>query len=300
MIDSLKRIDSLLPLTPSRGGHWLFPRCGKSVKYISMVLFILFGMRAFTQVYPYKDGFSTDPAGQPPPGWSGDAVVYLNHGDNGARALAGHITSIFTEQNSITPVIGSLTPHSVLTFYYRVVDQYIYPSTGTTYYAGDSFNTQLSVNGGAYQTVLAITDSNHTPDLNFVQQKVYIGGFVGDTVHIQFNFIFGGTGGGYYVDIDSMAVYEDPTAAIGNVDGDLGASIFPNPAAIGQGCTVHLDNTEHEAVNMEIFDAVGRSIYRNSVLNPSGTHIGLDWPVGLYYIRLNSKEKTVTRKLVIE
>src|ERR1019366_8565662 len=137
---------------------------------------------------------------------------------------------------------GPLTAHSMLVFYYRVVDQYIYPSTGTTYYAGDSLNTQITVNGATYQTVLSITDSNHTPNLNFKQQKVYIGQFAGDAVHIQFAFHFGGTGGGYYVDIDSMAVYDDPQAAINNVEEDMGLKIYPNPCKAGNGCTLSLDN----------------------------------------------------------
>ncbi|HWB65114.1 MAG TPA: T9SS type A sorting domain-containing protein [Chitinophagales bacterium] len=264
-------------------------------KVFFLLVLLAVQLSALAQTYPYYKGFSAEVSGTAPTGWGGNEPVILGHGPDYTKALAADVSSTGNTDTAITPLIGPLTAQSTLIFYYRILDQYLYPYTPTTFGAGDSVNVQVSVNGGAYETAFAITDSNHSTNLQFTYKKVALGQWAGSAVNIRFLYRFGGNGGAYYVDIDTLLVKDEFTTAVPLVqDENNGMEVYPNPCSTSTMCIV---NFEDAGEKLRVYDLSGREIYSSEIIKGSNlvTIPVESWPDGIYFLHAGS----LTRKLIV-
>ena len=117
------------------------------MKHILLLATLLFSMGAWAQTYPFAEGFHGQPSGQVPSGWSGDIPVLSYHGLNEEKSLAAEIGGADLVDSIISPLIGPLTNVSTVSFWYRIIDKNIYPSTPTTLGAGDKVEVFISNDG---------------------------------------------------------------------------------------------------------------------------------------------------------
>lgn len=80
--------------------------------------------------------------------------------------------------------------------------------------------------------------------------------------------------------------------------------VYPNPSKSGV-FNVRISTTESSLVTLELFDVLGKSIYKEQLSNQIGARIikigeGLQLKTGVYILKVNSNGKTTNKKLIIE
>ncbi len=257
------------------------------------LLLILFTLNSLAQTYPFAEGFEGLPSNQPPTGWGGSMKVLVNHGINDYKAICARVSSAVQVDSSITPLIGPLTTSSVLSFYYRIIDQNIYPSTPTNLDSGDSIEFLLSADSVNYQVVYLITLDNHNTSFNFIKKKVFLSQFAGSSVNFKIRCHFG-TGAGYYVDIDTVVVKDEPQTGVEDLNEDVSFSLYPNPA-VSQ-FTIH-SSQMNDSKDLVVFNSLGQTVLQSKIQNlKSKIDLPANWFPGLYFVQLGN----TTRKLIIE
>ena len=257
---------------------------------VTFLLWLL-ALSAVAQTYPYSENFTLQVSNQVPSGWQGDVKVLLAHGTNDSKALAAKLSSTTTTAQVSTPLIGPLTSSSALTFFDRIVDQQIYPSTPTNLVTGDLFTVQLTTNGSTYQNVLQIDENNHNPNLNFVKKKIFLSQFAGDTVHLKFNFTYANNAG-YFVDVDSVQVKDEAGTGVNDLSAPGEVSMYPNPVLAGS--AVILTGSTEQELSFTICDLSGRLVYFGRMQSITTIPAGSLTP-GLYLLTAGN----TTRKLLI-
>lgn len=166
------------------------------------------------QTYPFIDGFEsytnfTTLGTQG--GYLSDMSIYQTHGMGSSKGLISQISNFNTRDTTVTPLIGPLTATSRLTFYYRIVDQSLYPATATALGSNDKveiFAGNQSL--GLYQSIYSITQANHTASTAFKKVAIPVGALAGQSGNLKI-VITKGTATDYFVDIDSLVVMDSVT-----------------------------------------------------------------------------------------
>ncbi len=262
------------------------------------LLFILFiSLKTFAQTYPFAEGFDGMPGNQPPVGWGGSMKVLLNHGINDLKGLSARVSSGVTVDTSISPLIGPLTATSALSFRYRIIDQANYPSTPTNLVGGDMVEVLLSSDSVNYQTILQIDENNHNPTFNFNTKKIYLQQYAGQNVQFKFRCTYG-TGASFFVDIDTVRVFNDPQSGIDELSGAGSAfKIYPNP--LNQASTTDLQlqvSSNLIGTDYRLTNILGATLLKGKV-NEGVNQLPVgNLPSGIYFIQV----ATLTRKLIIK
>jgi len=262
------------------------------VKQLLFVSLMLLVCQVWAQTYPFGEGFEGLPSGQVPAGWGGSMKVALAHGRDDSKGLIAKLSSTIRQDSTITPPVGPLNSQSVVSFYYRVVDQNIYPSTPTVLDDGDTIDFFISTDNQNYEQVHSINKSNHATNLNFVRRQIWLGPYSGSNVTLKVRCRFG-SGGGYFVDFDTISFRNDPQAAIAELNDDAALRVYPNPCNYATGCHIQVD--AGEAAELLVLDIAGRVVYRAENFT-KGTLPANGWQPGLYFVRAG----TTTRKLIVE
>ena len=220
--------------------------------------------------------------------------VLSNHGINDLKAICARVSSAVTLDSAITPLIGPLTSTSVLSFQYRIIDQSIYPSTPTNLDDGDSIEILISTDSVNYHTVFLITDNNHNTSFNFVKKKVFLSQYAGSNANFKIRCHYG-TGTSFYVDIDTIAVKNEPQTGIGNLGNETSFSLYPNPTS-SQFTVCSLQSFTGGENSLKVYDISGREIHSQVVIYDNFQLPASNWSSGVYFVQIGN----LTRKLIVE
>ncbi len=264
------------------------------MRIITALCFILFSLQPFAQTYPYGEGFEGMPNTQVPVGWGGSMKVLSNHGINDLKAICARVSSAVTLDSAITPLIGPLTSTSVLSFQYRIIDQSIYPSTPTNLDDGDSIEILISTDSVNYHTVFLITDNNHNTSFNFVKKKVFLSQYAGSNANFKIRCHYG-TGTSFYVDIDTVAVKNEPQTGIEDLSNETSFSLYPNPTS-SQFTVCSLQVFSFKKTYLNVYDVSGREIHSEVFTSAYCQLPTANWQPGIYFVQIGN----LTRKLIVE
>ncbi len=257
------------------------------------IVFLIFCAPLFlsAQIFPFDEGFTGIISGTLPSAWSGDMKVQADHGLGDMKGMTADISSADHEDSAITPWIGPLDNHTEFYFWYRMVNQNIYPSTEKHLTANDLFTISYSTDSVNYTPLYTIDSSNHLPTLNFTKVTFPINTLGGQVVKFKFFCRFG-TGPSYFVDIDSIKVRPDLNSGIQNPnDQKTFFSIYPNP--VSSVCYLHFaDNALHE---VELADITGKILFKMPIAQSVEIPVS-DLQSGIYLVRSGN----LTRKLIIQ
>lgn len=259
------------------------------------LLLLLFPLVSFAQTYPFDEGFAGIPSGTLPASWSGDMKVQADHGLNDLKGMTADIGGNDTEDSSVTPWIGPLDNNAEFYFWYRMVDQFIYPSTEKHLNGKDRFVISYSTDSINYTTLYNIDSTNHQANLNFKKVIFAINNLGGQVVKFKFYAKHGG-GGSYFVDVDSIKVRQNTGTGISTLnDENPNLSVYPNPVV--QGNNVSLQTTFNQWQQVVLLDVAGKELYRNTFA-PYTEQLLLpteNLTPGVYFIRCG----TLTRRLLV-
>jgi hypothetical protein len=264
------------------------------MKRLLLVLF-LSPFFAFSQVYPFSEGFEGLVSSQVPPGWGGSMKVLLDHGLNDSKGLVARLNSAVTADSSITPLIGPLTSSTALSFYYRIIDFAFYPNgAATNLDIGDQIEIMISTDSVNYQTIQLIDMNNHNPSFNFVKKKIFVSQYADSSVYFKIRCQFG-TGAGYFVDFDTVRVANDAQLGVEEVSAQRELSLFPNPCS--SSFDLHL--VSNSAQQVKVFNSLAEVM----VDEKTSTDLRIStstWANGIYYLQAGDETKRMTRKLVVQ
>lgn len=263
------------------------------------LLFFLFALPllAAAQVYPLDEGFHGIPTYQLPAGWSGDMRVMPDHGLNDDKGAAADISGTDEVDSLITPWVGPLDTFTQVLFYYRMVEDFIYPSTEKHLGPLDNLIVSVSTDSINYTPICIIDSSNHLPTLNFRKIDFTLNNYAGQVVKFKFRAQTGG-GSSYFTDIDSIKIRQDftPNTGISPTYAELDFQLSPNPANAQHTATVKTGYNGNSLV--QLFDGNGRQLadfsFEKELQLPLA---GL--PAGLYYVRLQQQQLYSIKKLVL-
>lgn len=257
------------------------------------IFFLLCSVPLFlsAQIFPFDEGFTGIISGTLPGGWSGDMKVQADHGLGDMKGMTADISSADHEDSALTPWIGPLDNQTEFYFWYRMVNQNIYPSTEKHLTANDLFTISYSTDSVNFTTLYTIDSSNHFPTLNFTKITFPINTLGGQVVKFKFYCRFG-TGPSYFVDIDSIKVRPDLNSGITNPNfEETSFRIYPIPAS--SVCYLYFaDNLRHE---VELLDLNGKILFKVQASQSAELPVR-DLASGIYLVRSG----TLTRKLFIQ
>ncbi|MFN8286569.1 MAG: T9SS type A sorting domain-containing protein [Chitinophagales bacterium] len=261
-----------------------------------LLLLSFLPLSLLAQNYPFDEGFTGIPTYSIPTGWSGDMRVMPDHGLNDDKGLVADISGTDRVDSAFTPWIGPLDTFTEVIFWYRMVEDFIFPSTEKHLSSKDQLALAISTDSLNWTNVYVIDSSNHVPTINFKKIVFTLTGYEGQTVIFKWRAQWG-AGSSYYTDIDSIKIRKDafpPTAiteaALNNF------SVAPNPCRIADGLTI----TTPKAVNAiaVITDLSGREVYRQQ-LN-GNTHMPLQGITpGMYLLQLSDDKQSATKKIIL-
>ncbi len=185
------------------------------MKRLLIAVFLLSALIATAQTYPFVDAFETytnfTTLGTQG-GYSSDMSVYQTHGMGSSKGLISQISNFNTRDTTVSPLIGPITATSRVSFYYRIVDQSLYPATATTLGANDKveiFAGSQAIN--FYQSIYSITSANHVASTTFKKVTIPVGSLAGQSGNLKI-VVTKGSATDYFVDIDSLVVMDSTTA----------------------------------------------------------------------------------------
>lgn len=185
------------------------------MKRLLIAVFVLSALIGTAQTYPFVDAFETytnfTTLGTQG-GYSSDMSVYQTHGMGSSKGLISQISTFNTRDTTVSPLIGPITATSRVSFYYRIVDQSLYPATATTLGTNDKveiFAGSQAIN--FYQSIYSITSANHMSSTTFKKVTIPVGSLAGQSGNLKI-VVTKGSATDYFVDIDSLVVMDSTTA----------------------------------------------------------------------------------------
>lgn len=236
-------------------------------------------------------------------GWFavGDAEVAIrppfDH-NNESHIMAVNLWSGATRTAIHTANYGMIATGDSLNLDYRFVlwDNSELPLT----LEGDSLIIELSNDCGATFTLLeAIHAANHVPSADFQTKKIDLADYVGQNVIFRFTGIWGHSD--FWLDIDNLAVLpnEQTTSIAERPVFISNFNLFPNPSnGVVQ---IELSLLEREAMTMQILNNTGQLVFQQAYTKNDYFNETIDlsnFSNGIYFVRINTPQQTISRKLI--
>lgn len=260
-----------------------------------------------TAIFPYYQNFDTLIAGQTIEGqgnWYVDLIPFgiinaveisSNRGINGTQSMSINLNDNIPTDSTSSPLIGPMTANTMLAYSYRIVNSngQAHTLTGN---AGFKilFKQNISIQ---WNLVDSISVTNHIDSADYRRIEIPIGAYNLMSGNFRIAFYQGFPGDDFYIDIDSLAVY-DPTLTTINsgITHSNDFIIFTNEF---NQITVTSKNLVADNSLINIFTADGKLVYssslKNSILNIDATQ----WNKGVYFVQISNSKNQINKKISI-
>ncbi|MBK7148620.1 MAG: T9SS type A sorting domain-containing protein [Bacteroidetes bacterium] len=262
-------------------------------KALPALLLSLFSCTSlWAQIFPFDEGFHGITTYTLPAGWSGDMSAQPYHGLNDEKGLVATIGSTDRVDSALTPWIGPLAPNTEFIFWYRMVDDFIFPSTQRDLRDGDKLELMLSTDSINYTTIYLVDSSNHIPNTNFKKITFTNTNFGGQIVKLKLRAQHC-CGGSYYVDIDSIKIREKFVVGINETETSRHFSFYPNP--VSSGSVIRIMDDLNQNFELALLNCLGEKVYTGKA-DTWQTEIPAPLVPGIYFLQYGN----ITRKLVVQ
>jgi hypothetical protein len=236
-------------------------------------------------------------------GWNVDLVpigivnaieVSANRGINGSQSMSINLNDNITTDSTTSPLIGLITANTIIGYSYRIVNSngLAHTLTGN---AGFKIlfkqNTSLQWN-----LVDSISASNHIDSADYRRVEIPIGAYNFMNGNFRIAFYQGLPGEDFYIDIDSLVVY-DPTVT------SLNSTINNNNYIISSNelnqITVSNKNTTANYSLINIFSVDGKLVYANNLRNNLNMIDASNWNKGVYFVQISDGKNQINKKIIV-
>jgi hypothetical protein len=256
--------------------------------------------------FPYYQNFDTlipNQTIEEQGGWNVDLVpigivnaieVSANRGINGSQSMSINLNDNITTDSTSSPLIGLITANTIIGYSYRIVNSngLAHTLTGN---AGFKIlfkqNTSLQWN-----LVDSISASNHIDSADYRRVEIPIGAYNFMNGNFRIAFYQGLPGEDFYIDIDSLVVY-DPTVT------SLSSTINNNNYIISSNelnqITVSNKNTTANYSLINIFSVDGKLVYASNFKNKLNMIDASTWNKGVYFVQISDGKNQINKKIIV-
>ena len=220
--------------------------------------------------------------------------VSANRGINGSQSMSINLNDNKTTDSTSSPLIGLITANAIIGYSYRIVNSngLAHTLTGN---AGFKIlfkqNTSLQWN-----LVDSISASNHIDSADYRRVEIPIGAYNFMNGNFRIAFYQGLPGEDFYIDIDSLVVY-DPTIT------SLNSTINNNNYIISSNelnyINVSNKNTTANYSLINIFSVDGKLVYSSNLKNNNTMIDASQWNKGVYFVQINDGKNQINKKIIV-
>lgn len=222
----------------------------------------------------------------PVPGFQGGVVTACNNGGSNV-AFCSWATGGATTNNQwlITKQISNVTANYSVNFWMRKFGGYI-----------DNLKVLVSTSGNqvANFTNTLATVNFVAADSGWVNYNYNLGSYAGQTIYIAFNeYVADNQVDGAFFSLDNVVV--GPSSSINDLNSQVYTNVYPVPAK-------NFLNLEASNVinNIKVINMVGKVVFEKGIETKFYSLNTSELQSGIYFIQMNFKEGSVTKRFVIE
>jgi hypothetical protein len=256
-------------------------------------------------IFPYYQNFDSLIAGQTieeQGGWNvdfipfgivNDIIVTAQRGLNGSNSLTMNMNDTSFTDSTTSPLIGPITANTTFGFSYRIVDAAGQPhSLNGNGGLKIIFKQNISFN---WQLVDSISASNHVDSSEYQRVEVPIGAFNGMNGNFRIAFYQGFPGDDYFIDIDSIVVYDPTVTGLATSTIDMGFNVTMN----SQNDVVVSCSDIKNAQLIQVYSVDGKLIH-STTMYQNTLHINTaNWSKGVYFVQMNDAAKQYSKKIIV-
>ena len=207
-----------------------------------------------------------------------------------AGMYAAKHTTPATGSVKIQKEISGIVPGNSYTFSYRFLDNDVDARSRTWSYW---LNGTSTVTDGASDAVMrpSTYSDDGTGWVLYTQTVTAPAGVDGFRFELR---SYSQNAGGGVIYYDDMSFVNNTTAGTKNFDAIAGLAMYPNPVT---GNVLNISSTANAAMNVAIFDVLGKQVINTKVNNNTVNVSSLN--AGVYIVKVTEDGKTATRKLVV-
>jgi hypothetical protein len=223
--------------------------------------------------------------------------VYASRGIDGTQAMTTAINNFMVTDSILSPILGTFTAATQLSFYYKIVQP---PPL--------SFPQTLSADGGLKLSILPydgavpepeqelyrVSSTNHVDTGGYRKVTFPLSAFAGKIGHIKFSYYQGSNGDDYIIDIDSFVVNEPTITAIESVNSEKYVISVSEQNQI----LIKNKSLSNENSYFTIYDMNGRIIVASNN-NYNSSVDASTWNKGLYLVQISDGKNTLNKKVLI-
>jgi hypothetical protein len=236
-------------------------------------------------------------------GWNVDLVpfgivnsieVSANRGINGSQSMSINLNDNKTTDSTSSPLIGLITANAIIGYSYRIVNSngLAHTLTGN---AGFKIlfkqNTSLQWN-----LVDSISASNHIDSADYRRVEIPIGAYNFMNGNFRIAFYQGLPGEDFYIDIDSLVVYDPTVTSLNSTFNNNNYIISSNELNY---ITVSNKNTTANYSLINIFSVDGKLVYSSNLKNNNTMIDASQWNKGVYFVQINDGKNQINKKIIV-
>jgi hypothetical protein len=256
-------------------------------------------------IFPYYQNFDSLIAGQTieeQGGWNvdfipfgivNDILVTAQRGINGSNSLTMNMNDTSFTDSTTSPLIGPMTANTTFGFSYRIVDANGQPHSLN----GNGgfkiiFKQNISFN---WQLVDSISASNHVDSSDYQRVEVPIGTFSGMNGNFRIAFYQGFPGDDYFIDIDSIVVYDPTVTGLKASASNKGFNVSVN----SHNEILLSSGNASGAQLVEVYSVDGKLMHSANMYQNTLQINAADWSKGVYFVQVSDARSKSSKKIIV-
>jgi len=222
--------------------------------------------------------------------------VYASRGIDNTQAMSTALNDFLLTDSILTPILGTFTAASELSFYYRVMQPTLNLPHTLTADGGIKLSIlpYVGVNPEPEQELYRISSANHVDTNGYRKVTFSLAAFDGKTGHIKFSYYQGTPGDDFMADIDSFVVNEPTITSIKSINSEKYFVVINEQNQIL--INIKSDLNQNEAIN--IFDMSGKTVFSSNGKSNNIIDASI-WNKGLYLVQITDGKNRFTKKIMV-
>jgi hypothetical protein len=258
-------------------------------------------------IFPYYQNFDTLIAGQTieeQAGWYVDLIPFgiinaveisSTRGLNGSQSMSINLSDIIPTDSTSSPLIGPMTANTTFGYSYRIVNS---SGLAHTLTGNAGFKILFKQNiSTQWNLIDSISVTNHIDSADYRRVEIPIGTFNGMSGNFRIVFYQGFPGDDFYIDIDSLVVY-DPTITNLSLTTEYSNNYIISSNDVNQ-ITISNKGMIAQINLINIFSVDGKLVYSSNLKNNNTIIDASQWNKGVYFVQINDGKNQINKKIIV-
>jgi hypothetical protein len=258
-------------------------------------------------IFPYYQNFDTLIAGQTieeQAGWYVDlipfginnaVVISSTRGLNGSQSMSINLNDSIPTDSTSSPLIGPMTANTTIGYSYRIVN---ISGLAHTLTGNAGFKILFKQNiSTQWNLIDSISVTNHIDSADYRRVEIPIGTFNGMSGNFRIVFYQGFPGDDFYIDIDSLVVY-DPTITNLSLTTENSNNYIISSNDVNQ-ITISNKGMIAQINLINIFSVDGKLVYSSNLKNNNTMVDASQWNKGVYFVQINDGKNQINKKIIV-